>query len=128
MLPSAVASIERSVAQLVCGVPPADPVSLAHITISWLVLTFLLAVLYKLLPDTLLAWRDIWGGAAPFLPGRRLIGPYLRESPIGSGYNTAGALIVAPVRVSCSAMLRFGACRDAARAGRAGIRRRRRGR
>ncbi|MBK9710083.1 MAG: YihY/virulence factor BrkB family protein [Kouleothrix sp.] len=93
------------------GVPPAYAMSLAHITISWLVLTLLFAVLYKLLPDTLIAWRDVWVGAAMtaalFVAGQRLIGLYLRESPIGSGYGVAGALIVVLVWVYCSAMLLF---------------------
>jgi membrane protein len=59
-------------------------------------MTMLFAMMFKLLPDTVVAWRDIWMGAlitaALFTVGKLLIGLYLGKSAIGSAYGAAGSL------------------------------------
>ncbi len=36
----------------------------ANFVISFCVITFLFAMIFKLLPDVHVAWRDVWRGAA----------------------------------------------------------------
>ena len=64
----------------------------------FVVVTLLFALIFKLLPDVEVAWRDVWVGAvlttALFLVGKALIGPYLGRSGFGSAYGAAGSLVV----------------------------------
>jgi membrane protein len=88
--------------------------------------TLMFALIYKVLPASKAAWRDLWLGAfiaaSLFSLGRLLIGMYLAHSSVASVYGAAGALVVLMVWVWCSAMvLLFGAevCQaDARRRGR----------
>jgi membrane protein len=87
---------------------------ISDIAVSLGALTCLLAVIYKLLPDVRIAWRDVWFGAIVtsfFLTvGKVLIGWYLGSSSISSVYGAAGSLIVLLVWVYYSAqILLFGA-------------------
>ena len=66
--------------------------------LSLAVFAVLFAAIYKMLPDTPLAWRDVGIGAlvtaALFTGGKSLIGWYLGQAAPGSTYGAAGALIV----------------------------------
>jgi membrane protein len=57
----------------------------------------LFALIFKVLPSTIVAWRDAWvGGAATgilFAVGKFLIGFYLGKSHLGSSYGAAASLI-----------------------------------
>jgi membrane protein len=61
-------------------------------------LTVSFALIYKVVPDTDIAWRDVWLGAAItallFAVGRWVIGLYLRHSGVTSAFQAAGALAV----------------------------------
>jgi len=72
------------------------------------VLTFLtFALIYKLLPDARVRWRDIWPGALLaallFLVGRILLVFFLDTSDTGSAFGAAGSLVVLLVWVFFSA-------------------------
>jgi membrane protein len=58
----------------------------------------LFAMIFKWLPETQLAWKDVWIGAAVtavlFGVGRFLIGLYLGRAAVGSTYGAAGSLVV----------------------------------
>lgn len=66
--------------------------------ISILVLTFLFACIFKLLPNVVIRWRDVWVGALVtavlFTAGKFLIGVYLARLAIASAYGAAGSLIL----------------------------------
>src|SRR5262249_42097908 len=66
--------------------------------ISLLVVTLLFAMIYKLLPDVRITWRDVWIGALAtaflFTVGELLIGLYLGHTSVGSAYGAAGSLVV----------------------------------
>lgn len=68
-----------------------------------LVLAVSLALVYKVVPDANVAWRDVWLGAAItsllFAIGRWLIGFYLRHSGVSSAFQAAGALAVLLIAV-----------------------------
>lgn len=79
--------------------------------VSFAVITVLFALMYKLLPDTHVAWRDVWLGAAVtslfFTLGKLGIGLYLGRSSVASSYGAAGSLAVVLVWVYYSAQILF---------------------
>jgi membrane protein len=94
-----------------------SPESLLHlldIAVSFAVTAFLFAMLFKSLPKTQIAWKDVWAGAAAtavmFDIGKLLITLYLGKSSIGSAYGAASSLVVLIAWVYYSALiLYFGA-------------------
>jgi membrane protein len=81
---------------------------------SMLVHTLLFAMIFKLLPDAAIRWRDVWVGAGVtaglFFVGKVVIGVYLGTSEVGAAYGAAGwvILILAWVYYSAQIVL-FGA-------------------
>jgi membrane protein len=85
-----------------------------NFAISFAVITFLFAAIYKFLPDVKIPWSNLWVGAGVtallFNIGKFLIGLYLGSSSVSSGYGAAGSLIVILIWVFYSAqILLFGA-------------------
>ncbi|MBV9558576.1 MAG: YihY/virulence factor BrkB family protein [Pseudolabrys sp.] len=66
--------------------------------ISFALLAFLFAAIFKLLPDRQLEWRDVALGALVtaflFTVGKSLIGWYIGSSAVASSYGAAGGMIV----------------------------------
>jgi len=79
--------------------------------ISFAGVTILFALLYKVVPDVRIEWRDVWVGAAVtsllFSIGKLLIGLYLGKASVGSAYGAAGSLVVFLVWVYYSAQIFF---------------------
>jgi membrane protein len=85
-----------------------------ELLISLAVITGLFAMIFKVLPDAQVAWRDVWVGAVLtgllFTIGKFAIGLYLGKSDVGSAYGTAGSLVIILVWVYYSSqILLFGA-------------------
>jgi len=76
---------------------------------SFAVITGLFALIFKVLPDARIAWRDVWVGAALtsalFTIGKFAIGLYLGKSNIGSSYGAAGSLVLVLVWVYYSVQI-----------------------
>jgi membrane protein len=77
------------------------PVALLHalnILTSFLLITLLFALIYRLLPDVKLTWRDVFLGSvvtsALFGAGKTLIGLYLGRTGAASAYGAAGSLVM----------------------------------
>jgi membrane protein len=79
------------------------PLSMAVITLgnevlSFVVLSVLIALIYRVLPDANLAWRDVRIGAIVtsilFSVGKWLIGLYLGQTTVASQFGVAGSLVV----------------------------------
>ena len=88
--------------------------SLINFATSFGILTLLFALLFRVLPDAPVKWRDVWLGsvitAILFSVGKFLIGLYLGNSAIASSYGAAGSLVVVLVWIYYSAqILLFGA-------------------
>jgi membrane protein len=90
------------------------PEALLHVgstLISFLAVTVLFALLYKVVPDVHIEWQDVWIGAAVtsllFSIGKFLIGLYLGKASVGSAYGAAGSLVVFLVWVYYSAQIFF---------------------
>jgi membrane protein len=85
-----------------------------HGLISFGIITLLFALIYKVLPDATIGWRDVWVGAALtavlFTVGKFLLGFYLARGSVTSGYGAAGSLVLILVWVYYSSqILLFGA-------------------
>jgi membrane protein len=79
------------------------------VVVSLAVITALFAMIYKVLPDVKLAWRDVWVGglvtAGLFTIGKSLIGFYIGSSAFSSTYGAAGSVVVVLVWVYYSAQI-----------------------
>ncbi|MGZ3338731.1 MAG: YihY/virulence factor BrkB family protein [Reyranella sp.] len=82
---------------------------LADIAISATLLTGLFAAIYKVLPDTPIAWRDVAVGALVtaglFEGGKSVIALYIGKSDVASSYGAAGALIILLLWIFYSAQI-----------------------
>ena len=79
--------------------------------IAFAVIACLFAVIYKVLPDAPLSWRDVWIGAVftagLFSLGKYAIGLYLGNSGVASSFGAAGSLIALLLWVYYSAQIFF---------------------
>jgi membrane protein len=79
--------------------------------VSFAVITVLFAMIYKVLPDVKIAWRDVWIGAAVtsllFTAGKFLLGWYLGRSTTISAYGAAGSVVLILLWVYYSAQILF---------------------
>jgi membrane protein len=79
--------------------------------LSFLVIACLFAVIYKMLPEVKLAWKDVWigalGTAALFTVGKHLIGVYLGNSGVASSYGAAGSVVALLLWVYYSGQIFF---------------------
>ena len=77
--------------------------------VSLLLTAGLFAVIYRLVPDPRILWRDVWAGAviaaALFELGKWALGIYLGRSAIASSYGAAGPLVIVLVWVFYSAQI-----------------------
>ena len=78
------------------------------------VIVVLFAIIFKFLPDVIVAWRDVWIGAALtavlFLIGKWALGLYLGSGAAGSAYGAASSLITLLLWIYYSSqILLFGA-------------------
>jgi len=85
-----------------------------NILLSFVVITTLFAVIFKVLPDAKIAWKDVRSGAIftaiLFMLGRLAIGFYVASSANSSTYGAAGSLIAILLWVYyTAAILYFGA-------------------
>ena len=83
-------------------------------TLAFGLTTLAFAVVYKYLPDTRIAWRDVWTGACVtsilLTLGNLVIGIYLGKSDLTTALGAAGSLILVVVwTFYCSQLLYFGA-------------------
>jgi membrane protein len=80
-----------------------------NFALSFVVITGLFALIFKILPDVKIAWRDVWIGAiltaALFTIGKYALGVYLGKSNVASGYGAAGSLVLILLWVYYSAQI-----------------------
>jgi membrane protein len=92
---------------------PVPPLVTAAVDLilSLAVTTALFALLFKVLPDVHLEWRDVWRGAAftaaLFVVGQYLISFYLTHVAPESTYGAAGSLVMVLLWVYYSALILF---------------------
>ena len=73
------------------------------------VISTMFALIFKILPDAKVAWRDVWVGAVAtavlFMIGKYLIGLYIGRASVGSAFGAAGSLAVVLVWIYYSAQI-----------------------
>jgi membrane protein len=88
---------------------PEATLQIAGFLASFAVIAVLFAMMFKWLPDTPIAWRDVWLGAiltaALFEVGKFLIGLYIGKQGLESTYGAAASIVVVLIWVYYSAQL-----------------------
>ncbi|MEO6637733.1 MAG: YihY/virulence factor BrkB family protein [Ginsengibacter sp.] len=85
-----------------------------NILITLFIVTLLFAIIYKVLPDAIIGWKDVMAGALftgiMFMIGKFCITIYISHSNLGSSYGSAGSLVILLLWVYYSSIiLYFGA-------------------
>lgn len=82
---------------------------LLNFAISLAVVTALFALMFKVLPDVKIAWRDVWVGAGVtaglFTLGKFALGLYLGKAGVSSAYGAAGSIVALVIWVYYSAQV-----------------------
>lgn len=90
---------------------PAWTLGLLNFVVSFAIITALFAMIFKVLPDAEIQWRDVWIGAAVtsllFNIGKLALGIYLAKSAPGSTYGAAGSLVLVLLWVYYAAQILF---------------------
>ena len=90
---------------------PTLVVSAIDLGLSLATSTLLFAMIFKILPDVHLQWRDVWRSAfmtaVLFVIGQYLISFYLTTTAPGSTYGAAGSLVLVLMWVYYSALILF---------------------
>lgn len=86
-------------------------VRVLNIVVTLVMITVVIALIFKFLPDVEIAWRDVWVGAvitsALFAVGKYVIGLYLGHAGVGSGFGAAGSIVVLMVWVYYTSLILF---------------------
>jgi membrane protein len=84
---------------------------LLNFLVSFSVIAVLFALMYKILPDARIRWRDVWIGATVtgllFIFGKSALGFYFGKAHPGSTYGAAGSIVLLMLWVSYSCMIVF---------------------
>ena len=90
---------------------PVAVMETANALLSFVIITLMFTVIYKLLPDVRITWGNVWVGAAVtallFTIGKSVIGFYLGRSTVASVYGAAGSLVVILLWIYYSAQVVF---------------------
>ena len=82
---------------------------IVNIVVSLVMSAALFAMIYKFMPRARIAWSDVWIGAAVtavlFEMGKFLLGLYLGNAGVASGFGAAGSLVLLIVWVYYSAQI-----------------------
>ncbi|EOZ98546.1 Ribonuclease BN [Indibacter alkaliphilus LW1] len=88
---------------------PINLVSIANFLLAQIIVVVVFALMYKILPDARVRWRDTWLGAfvtmVLFGVGKYMIGIYLGNSDLGSTYGAAGSLVILLIWVYYSVVI-----------------------
>jgi membrane protein len=80
-----------------------------NLVISLGFVMFIFGMIFKVLPDARIRWRDVWVGSLVttilFTAGKYLIGIYLGNSSLNSTYGAAGSLVIILVWVYYSTLI-----------------------
>jgi membrane protein len=109
LLTAAIAFVGKQFGAMVPGTEAL--IQLLNAILSLAVITLLFAMMFKILPDANIAWRDVWIGAfitaLLFTIGKFALGFYLGRSGVASSYGAAGSLIVLLLWVYYSSQIVF---------------------
>jgi membrane protein len=71
--------------------------TLVNFIVTQGIIVLVFGMMYRILPDARVKWRDVWLGAFVtmilFATGKYLLGIYMATSDVGGAYGTAGSLV-----------------------------------
>ena len=110
----ALTAVLSAVGQAMVGGLPETLMLILESVVSFAIITMLFAAMFKVMPDAIIAWRDVWVGAIVtallFVGGKFAIAFYLGRANPGDAFGAAGALALILVWVYYATMiLLFGA-------------------
>ena len=100
-----------AVGKFLSGFIPANEMvwQIVNFIASIALISLLFALVFKVLPDVRIQWRDVWVGAVItsvlFNLGKFLLGLYIGKSSVGSAYGAVGSLIIVLLWVYYSSQL-----------------------
>lgn len=84
-------------------------ISVVELILSQLILIVIFALMYKILPDAKVRWKDTWAGAIVtallFVIGKFLIGIYMSTNELSNTYGAAGSLVILLVWIYYSVVI-----------------------
>ncbi|HEY8916241.1 MAG TPA: YihY/virulence factor BrkB family protein [Chitinophaga sp.] len=84
---------------------------ITNLVLTFVIIWFLFGIIYKVLPDALIRWKDVAVGAffttLLFMLGKFIITFYIGRSNIGSAYGAAGSLVVLLLWIYYSAIILY---------------------
>ena len=82
-----------------------------NFALSFFIIALLFALMFKVLPDAKVKWRDVWVGAIVtsllFQLGKTGLALYFGKADPGSGYGAAGSVILILLWVAYTSMIVF---------------------
>lgn len=103
------AALRAHMNELVPGMP--EFWEAVNTIVSFGLMTVLVAMIFKYLPDTAIHWRDTWLGAfitaVLFIGGKYAIGMYIGQAGVGSPFGAAGSVVVFLVWVYMVSLIFF---------------------
>ena len=108
VMDTALMVIQKSLSEVLAGWT-LYVVTALNIAVSLALVTLIFAILFKVLPDAKIKWKDVWIGSLVttvfFAAGKYLIGFYLGNSSVNSAYGAAGSLVIILIWVYYSAVI-----------------------
>ncbi|MFN7116179.1 MAG: YihY/virulence factor BrkB family protein [Saprospiraceae bacterium] len=108
LMDTAISAIQGSL-QNMLGETSVYLIWIVNNVISLGIATVVFAMIFKILPDVILRWKDVWVGAffttVLFIIGKFLIGLYLGNSSLTDTYGAAGSIVVVLIWVYYSSMI-----------------------
>jgi len=84
---------------------------LISFVVNFAVITVLFALMFRILPDAKVRWKDVWLGAMItallFIAGKFALGLYFGKANPGSAYGAAGSIVLLMLWVNYSSMIVF---------------------
>lgn len=100
--------VQTSLSSLFDGLTP-YLLSGFNILLSFVIVSLIFGLLFKVLPDAKIYWRDVWVGAVItttlFVAGKFLIGVYMGNSNLTSAYGAAGSFALILIWVYYSTII-----------------------
>jgi membrane protein len=113
MVSLVISAVLTALGSIVIGRIPGAPLLwflLGHV-VPFLVITLLFAMIFKVLPDVKIRYRDVWIGAlftsAMFLLGKLLVGMYIARANVATTYGAAGSVVVMLLWIYYSSQIFF---------------------
>jgi membrane protein len=82
-----------------------------NVAVTLVVVSLLFAIIFKVLPDAIIKWKDVAVGAMVtailFMLGKYCITLYISKSDFGSSYGTAGSLVVLLLWIYISSIILY---------------------